>query len=128
MKFKFLKNLFEGKKRVPRTDITRRFELIGRVGQGSMSRVWRARDTLSGKIVALKILDKEKTKRFEARFAPELKKPGEGEVAMTLKHPHIVQTYEWGTTLEGEKFLVMEFIDGLGLSYLVDVQNDVMRK
>ncbi len=128
MKFKFIKNLFEGKKRVPRTDITRRFELIGRVGQGSMSRVWRARDTFSGKIVALKVLDKEKTKRFEARFAPELKKPSEGEVALALRHPNIVTTYEFGMTLEGEQFLVMEFVDGLGLSYLVDVQNDMMQK
>src|SRR5260221_7805020 len=106
MKFKFLKNLFEGKKRLPRTDITRRLELIGRVGQGSMSRVWRARDRFSGKIVALKVLDKEKTKRFEARFAPELKKPTEGEVALGLRHPNIVATYEFGMTLEGEQFLV----------------------
>jgi serine/threonine protein kinase len=128
MKFKFLKNLFEGKKRLPKTDITRRFELIGRVGQGSMSRVWRARDTFSGKIVALKVLDKEKTRRFEARFAPELQKPTEGEVAVSLRHPNIVTTYEYGMTLEGEQFLVMEFVDGLGLSYLVDVQNDVMKK
>jgi serine/threonine protein kinase len=128
MKFDFLKNLFEAKKRLPRTDITRRFELIGRVGQGSMSRVWRARDSMSGKVVALKVLDKEKTKRFEARFAPELKKPTEGEIAVMLKHPHIVKTYEWGTTFEGEQFLVMEFVDGLGLSYLVDVQNDLMQK
>jgi len=49
MKFNFLKDIFDGKKRPPKTDITRRFELIGRVGQGSMSRVWRARDTLSGR-------------------------------------------------------------------------------
>jgi len=125
---KFFKNLFQPKKRLPKTDITRRFELIGRIGQGSMSRVWRARDTLSGKIVALKVLDKDKTKRFEARFPPELKKPSEGEIALKLKHPNIVQTYEWGTTREGEQFLVMEFVDGLGLSYLVDVQNEVMKK
>jgi serine/threonine protein kinase len=97
MAFDFLKNLFDGSKRVAKTDITRRFELIGRVGQGSMSRVWRARDTLSGKIVALKVLDKEKTRRFESRFAPELKKPTEGQVAVTLRHPHIVKTYEWGS-------------------------------
>src|SRR5262245_34123631 len=128
MAFDFLKNIFDGSKRVAKTDITKRFELIGRVGQGSMSRVWRARDTLSGKIVALKVLDKEKTRRFESRFAPELKKPSEGEVAVTLKHPHIVKTYEWGMTQDGEQFLVMEFVDGLGLSYLVDVQNEAMRK
>lgn len=128
MKLKFLKSLFQRKKRLPRTDVTRRFALIGRVGQGSMSRVFRARDSLTGKIVALKILDKEKTRRFEARFSPELKKPSEGEVAVSLRHPHIVQTYEWGTTLEGEQFLVMEFVEGIGLSYLVEVQNEQMRK
>src|SRR5205807_10233475 len=87
-----------------------------------------ARDAMSGKIVVLKVLDKEKTKRFESRFAPELKKPSEGEVAVALKHPNLVKTYEWGTTREGEQFLVMEFVDGLGLSYLVDVQNAVMQK
>src|SRR5438445_410369 len=100
MKFQFFKNLFDPKKRLPKTDITRRFDLIGRVGQGSMSRVWRARDTMSGKIVALKVLDKDKTKRFEARFAPELKKPSEGEVAVTLKHPHI-EDLRMGNDLRG---------------------------
>ncbi|MSR58206.1 MAG: serine/threonine protein kinase [Planctomycetaceae bacterium] len=124
---KFFKKLFQRKRKLPRTDVTKRFELIGRVGQGSMSRVFRARDTRSGRIVALKILDKEKTQRFEARFSPELNKPSEGEIAVTLKHPHIVETSEWGTTLEGEMFLVMEFIEGLSLSYLVDVQNELMR-
>jgi serine/threonine protein kinase len=125
---KFLKKFFARKPRIPRTDITRRFELIGRVGQGSMSRVWRARDTVSGKVVALKVLDKEKTQRFESRFAPDLNKPGEGEVAAALRHPHIVQTYEWGMTREGEPFLVMEFVEGVSLSYLVDVQNELLRR
>jgi serine/threonine protein kinase len=128
MKFSFIKDFFDGRQRLPKTDITRRFELLGRVGQGSMSRVWRARDTMSGKVVALKVLDKDKTERYESRFAPELKKPSEGEIAVTLKHPHIVNTFEWGTTYEGEQFLVMEFLDGLGLSYLVDVQNELMQK
>lgn len=123
----FFKKLFARKKKIPRTDVTKRFELFGRVGQGSMSRVFRARDTKTGRSVALKILDKEKTDRFEARFPPELNKPSEGEVAVTLKHPHIVETYEWGQTLEGEAFLVMEFVEGVSLSYLVDVQNDLMR-
>ena len=124
----FKKRPFDRLKKAPRTDVTKRFELIGRVGQGSMSRVWRARDTRSGRIVALKVLDKEKTRKFEARFPPELDKPSEGEIAVTLKHPHIVQTYEWGMTQQGEQFLVMEFLSGYGLSYLVDVQNDTMKK
>jgi len=124
---KFLKKLFERKPKVVKTDVNRRFELIARVGQGSMSRFFRARDTFTGKIVGLKILDKEKTRRFESRFAPELKKPSEGEIALSLKHPYIVTTYEWGTTLEGEQFIVMEFVEGVSLSFLIDVQNALMR-
>ena len=47
----FLKNLFKPRAVKSRpVDIKKRFELIGRVGQGSMSKVWRARDTVSGKI------------------------------------------------------------------------------
>jgi eukaryotic-like serine/threonine-protein kinase len=125
---KFLKKLFPGKPKVKKTDLTRRFDLIGRVGQGTMSRVWRARDTMSGRMVALKVLDKEKTKKYESRFSPELNKPSEGEVAVTLRHPNIVTTYEWGLSREGEQFLMMEFVEGIVLSYLVDVQNDRMKR
>jgi serine/threonine protein kinase len=123
----FLKKLFQRKPRVEKIDVTKRFDLIGRVGSGSMSKVWRARDTKSGRIVGLKLLDKEKTLKFEGRFDPRLKKPSEGEIALSLKHPHIVQTYEYGWALTGEMFLVMEFIEGLGMSYLVDVQNEQMQ-
>jgi serine/threonine protein kinase len=122
----FLKKLFQRGPKIVKTDITKRFDLIGRTGQGSMSKVWRARDSKSGRVVALKVLDKAKTARFESRF-PGLKKPSEGEIAVKLKHPNVVQTLEFGWTLQGEQFLVMEFVDGLGLSYLVDVQNDQMK-
>ncbi len=124
----FFRKLFRRGPRIVKTDITRRFELIGRVGQGSMSKVWRARDSKSGKMVALKVLDKVKTRRHESRFLPTLKKPTEGEVAVSLKHPHIVTTYEHGHTTEGEQFLVMEFVEGVGLSFLIDVQNDLMKQ
>lgn len=123
----FLKKLFAKKPKIVRTDIPKRFELITRIGQGSMSKVWRARDSHSGKEVALKVLDKAKTRRFESRFPPG-SKPSEGEVAITLKHPNIVNTLEWGTTTDDEQFLVMDFVEGVALSYLVELQNDVMRK
>ncbi len=127
MVFEFLKRLWTPKPKIELTDITRRFELISRVGQGSMSRVWRARDTKTGRIVALKVLDKLKTQQLEARFTG-LARPSEGEIAVQLKHPNIVETFEYGWTQELEQFLVMEFIEGVGLSYLVDVQNERMRK
>jgi hypothetical protein len=61
----FIRKLFRPKKKAEvrkKVDIARRFELIGRIGQGSMSKVWRARDTYTEKIVALKVLDVVKTK------------------------------------------------------------------
>lgn len=121
-------NLFaDGKAKVEKTDINKRFNLIARVGQGSMSRVWRADDQIAGRFVAVKVLDKEKTKRYESRFK-DLKKPSEGEIALSLKHPNIVTTYEIGFTLEEEMFLVMEYVEGSGLSLLVDLQTDQMRR
>lgn len=127
MSIKFLKRFFKKRPKVERVNITRRFDLISRVGQGSMSRVWRAKDAMSGRIVALKVLDLNKTRRYESRFAG-LGKPSEGTVAAGLKHPNIVRTFECGITTKDEPFLVMEFVQGVGLSYLVDTQNDVMQE
>ena len=39
-------------------------------------------------------------------------KPPEGEIAMQLKHPRIVQTYEYGTTTDGAPYMVMEYLEG----------------
>lgn len=123
----FLKKLFNKEPKVQTIEITSRFDLLNRVGQGSMSAVWRAVDSLSGKMVALKILDRIKTQRFEARFPKKLEKPTEGEVAVQLRHPNIVKTHEFGRTANDEQFLVMDFVEGAGLSVYVDLQNEVMR-
>jgi len=119
----FFKNLFggKGKSSLPVIDVARRFDLLGRTGQGSMSKVWRARDKQLGRTVCLKILDKEKTRQFEARF-PGLKRPSEGVICMGLRHKNIVQTFEHGQTKQGEPCLVMELIDGLGLNFLVETR------
>jgi serine/threonine protein kinase len=119
-----LKGWFKSKprKNLPIIDVSKRFELLGRTGQGSMSKVWRARDRQLGKVVCLKLLDKLKTAKFEARFTG-LIKPTEGEICMLLRHPHIVRTFEHGITTEGEPYLVMELIDGLGLNFLIETKS-----
>ena len=88
-------SLFQKKPAHETTELSKRFNLIGRVGQGSMSKVWRAEDYVSGRPCAVKLLDKEKTQRFENRFKG-LDKPTEGEIAISLRHPNIVQTFEIG--------------------------------
>jgi serine/threonine protein kinase len=123
-----LKKLFASKPKgaLKPIDIRKRFDLIGRTGQGSMSKVWRARDRSLGRTVCLKLLDKEKTAKFEARF-PGINKPKEGAICMTLRHKNIVQTYEYGLSTEGEYFLVMELIEGMGLNFLVETQSDQLK-
>ena len=116
-----LKNLFIGGD-LPIADVNKRFDLMGRTGQGSMSKVWRARDRDTGKIICLKILDKEKTAKFEARFTG-LKKPSEGEICMVLRHPNIVQTFEHGITTDKEPYILMELIDGVGLNFLIETKS-----
>src|SRR6188474_342744 len=111
--FDKIKQLFASSEgALPIIDVNKRFELVGRTGQGSMSKVWRARDRDTGRTVCLKVLDKVKTLKFEARFLG-LKKPSEGEICMLLKHPNIVQTFEHGLTTDQEPFIVMELVDGV---------------
>ena len=88
---------------LPVININKRFELIGRTGQGSMSKVWRARDRELGRVVCLKVLDRIKTQKFEARF-PGLVKPSEGAVCVSLKHRNVVNTFEHGYTNKKEQF------------------------
>jgi serine/threonine protein kinase len=111
-----------GKAKLPVINVEKRFELLGRTGQGSMSKVWRARDRQLGRTVCLKVLDKVKTAKFDARF-PGLKRPLEGAICTALRHKNIVQTYEYGMTTQGEQYLVMELIDGMGLNFLVETKS-----
>ena len=109
-------------------DVAKRFDLRGQTGQGSMSKVYQAYDRDLGRTVCLKLLDKIKTQKFEERFKVQgLKKPSEGEVCTALNHINCVKTYEHGVTTNGEPYLVMEWINGLGLNYLVETRSPQMK-
>ncbi len=114
--------------KAPRVDISKRFDLRGKTGQGTMSKVYQAYDNKLGRMVGLKLLDKVKTEKFEERFKIQgLDKPTEGEICMALRHPNIVVTYEHGMTLKFEPFLVLEWIEGQGLNYLIEVNNPQLK-
>ncbi|MCX8139346.1 MAG: serine/threonine-protein kinase [Thermogemmata sp.] len=110
------------RKKLKPVNLEKRFDLSGRTGQGSMSKVYRAYDRELGRIVCLKVLDKVKTANFEARFKG-LNKPSEGEICLSLRHDNIVRTYEHGISTQGDPFLVMEWIEGLGLNYLIETRS-----
>lgn len=115
-----IQNLFQSDK----LDVSRRFELLREAITGTMSQFYVARDIETGKTVGLKLLDREKTAAFESRFKT-LKKPSEGEIAVALRHPLIVETFEHGVTTTGQPYLVMEFVRGVNLHTLV-VNRDSM--
>jgi eukaryotic-like serine/threonine-protein kinase len=123
-----LKQLFAAKpkRKLKIANISKRFDLLGRTGQGSMSKVWRAHDRELGRTVCLKILDKAKTAKFEARF-PGLRRPPEGEICMSLRHKNVVQTFEYGMTTDKEPYLVMELVDGMGLNFLIETKSPLLR-
>ena len=117
-----LQSMFQSTGRI---DLDERFELLRRAISGTMSKFYMAKDRSTGEIVGLKIADKDKVEAFEARFKG-LKKPTEGEIAITLKHPLIVETHEFGVSSDGRPYLVMEYLEGPGLQFLLKRHDPVI--
>ncbi len=105
-----------------KVDIDARFELLRTAVSGTMSKFYAARDRETDQIVGLKLCDLEKITFFESRFKG-LNKPPEGEIAASMDHPNIIQTFEWGYSIRNEPYLVMELIDGPGLNALIQRQD-----
>ena len=101
-----------------RENLQRRFSIVSETSRGSMSRVYRAVDNQTGQTVCLKVQSREKNEAATARASTREARPFEGEMAIQLVHPHIVRTFEYGTSNQGEHFLVMEFIDGVSLQFI----------
>lgn len=119
--FDRFKKMFESDK----LDVSARFELDRHSFQGTMSRFRLAKEIGTGKEFGLKLLDIEKSKHFEDRFKG-LKKPSEGEIATQMKHPRIVETFEYGETKDGQPYILMEYIHGTGLNSLIQEQSPIL--
>ncbi|MFL5243879.1 MAG: tetratricopeptide repeat protein [Gemmataceae bacterium] len=90
------------------------YEILGKLGSGSMGVVFRARHTELGKLVALKMLKREQADEVTiARFKNEIRAVGR------LEHPNIVVAHDAGQA-GGIHFLVMEYVDGMDLARLVE--------
>ena len=87
-----------------------RYEIRGLLGEGAASAVFRARDPLLDRDVALKLLDSVLFLggSFQARFAREAR------IVAQLRHTHIVTVHDTGV-LEGRPWLVMDLIEGTTL-------------
>jgi eukaryotic-like serine/threonine-protein kinase len=96
-----------------------RYELLVPLASGGMGRVWRARDTLLERPVAVKVLRNEFTgdATFRARFRAE------AQHTAGLHDPHIAAVFDYGELeADGEclAYLVMELVEGEALSSLLE--------
>ena len=112
-------------KRETKLEVDKRFEILREAISGTMSNFYMARDRQNDEIVGLKVGDREKVATFEARFKG-LKKPPEGQIAISLHHPHIVVTKEYGVTSDGLPYVVMEFLDGPGLHVVLHKRDPLL--
>ena len=85
-----------------------RYLLGDRLGRGGMGEVYLATDQSSGGSVALKVL-RDDAKEDDARFVREAR------TLAALKHPGIVRYLDDGVGESGERYLAMEWIEGLDL-------------
>ncbi|WP_224241297.1 protein kinase domain-containing protein [Hyalangium gracile] len=91
-----------------------RYMLLGKIGRGGMGTVYRARDTLVGDVVALKMLELEAEQRADLleRFRREVR------LARRISHPHVARTHDLGEH-GGHLFLTMEYVEGEDLQSLL---------
>ena len=91
---------------LPRT-FAGRYELIELIASGGMADVYRARDSLLDRDVAIKVLAEHLSNdpAFVARFQREAK------AVARLIHPNIVSLFDYGSD-GGTSFIVMEYVEG----------------
>ena len=98
------------------SDPQQRYQLVERIGQGGMAVVHRAHDTVLERTVALKVLHPHLAERADsrARFSREAK------AVARLKHPHIVEVFDYASADSDQSFIVTEFINGPTLREFAD--------
>ena len=94
-----------------------KYEIISEIGRGAMGAVYKARDPLIGRLVALKTITSGVSAQASSleRFYQEARSAG------ALQHPNIVTIYELGHE-NNTPFIAMEYIEGGSLDQLIEQQ------
>ena len=96
--------------------LANRYTIVAPIGEGGMSRVWRAQDQNTGKFVAVKVLrdeyrdDETFVKRFER----------EAQAVSRMSHPNIAGLLDVGVEPDGTRYLVIEYICGKTLKKFIE--------
>ena len=95
-------------------DLIGRYQILGELGQGAMGTVYRGRDEMLDRDVAVKVMSKGLADAdARERFLREAR------AAAKLQHPNIVVIYELGEH-EGAPFMVLELLEGVDLQRAID--------
>lgn len=90
-----------------------RYEVVAEIGDGSMGRVYKARDPVVERFVAIKTIKSEYLTRDQAKeYLKRFRR--EAQAAGSLNHPNIVRIFD-----VGENHLVMEMLEGQTLQQLI---------
>lgn len=90
------------------TKIADRYEVESELGRGALGVVFRAKDSLLGRPVAVKVLQEKSA----ADTVAALRFQREARMAASLQHPNIVTVYDFGVLPDNRPFLVMECLSG----------------
>ncbi|MEG1291008.1 MAG: Stk1 family PASTA domain-containing Ser/Thr kinase, partial [Lachnospiraceae bacterium] len=100
-----------------------RYEIVGKIGTGGMSDVYKAKDHTLGRFVAIKVLKQEFSEdvNFVTKFRTE------AQSAAGLEHPNIVNIYDVGSE-NGLYYIVMECIEGITLKTYIEKKGQLSFK
>lgn len=100
-----------------------RYEIIEKTGSGGMSDVYKARDHILGRCVAIKVLKQEFSEdmNFVTKFRTE------AQSAAGLEHPNIVNIYDVGSE-SGMHYIVMEYVEGVTLKTYIEKKRQLTYK
>lgn len=99
------------------TLLNKRYEILEKIGEGGMAKVYKAKDHLLNRFIAVKVLKDEYTKNAE--FVEKFK--AEAAAAGSISHSNIVNIYDVGSQ-DNINYIIMEFVHGRTLKELI-IQN-----
>jgi serine/threonine-protein kinase len=85
-----------------------RYVVLDRIGQGGMADVFLARDSFLGHFVAVKLL----AKGLRGNKSHRDRMLREAELAVAVRHPRVVETFDAGVAADGTPFIVLEALVG----------------
>ena len=93
-----------------------RYQVLSKIGAGGMADVYKGKDTMLNRFVAIKVLKKEY--REDENFVRKFR--SEAQAAAGLLNPNIVNVYDVGED-NGVYYIVMELVDGITLKKYIPV-------